>query len=105
MAKGQGSLGRVNAQPQRQSRIAHHREQRGEWRAARQLEFGHERGGSLRCLPDGRWFDAKAATWRDRRGRPARWPDLMEVTRLRMTRYIDKSMPASKLTVPLRLYS
>ena len=59
----------------------------------------------LRCLPDGRWFDEKAAMWRDRRGRPARWPDLMEVTRLRMTRYIDKSMPASKLTVPLRLYS
>ena len=32
----------------------------------------------LRCLPDGRWFDEKAATWRDRRGRPARWPDLVE---------------------------
>ena len=42
----------------------------------------------LRCLPDGRWFDEKAATWRDRRGRPARWPDLMEVTRLRMTRIV-----------------
>ena len=26
------------------------------------------------CLPDGRWFDAQAATWRDRRGRLARWP-------------------------------
>ena len=24
----------------------------------------------LRCLPDGRWFDEQAATWRDRRGRP-----------------------------------
>src|SRR5208337_4007894 len=32
----------------------------------------------LRCLPDGRWSDEQAATWRDRRGRPARWPDLME---------------------------
>jgi hypothetical protein len=32
----------------------------------------------LRCLPDGRWFDKKTATWRDRRGRPARWPDLVE---------------------------
>jgi hypothetical protein len=42
----------------------------------------------LRCLPDGRWFDKQAATWRDRRGRPARWPDLMEAIRLRMTRVV-----------------
>ena len=42
----------------------------------------------LRCLPDGRWFDEKAATWRDRRGRPARWPDLVEATRFRMTRVV-----------------
>ena len=40
----------------------------------------------LRCLPDGRWFDEQSATWRDRRGRPARWPNLMEATRFRMTR-------------------
>src|SRR5271163_2344538 len=32
----------------------------------------------LCCLPDGRWVDEQAATRRDRRGRPARWPDLME---------------------------
>ena len=42
----------------------------------------------LRCLPDGRWFDEKAATWRDRPGRPARWPDLMEVARPRTTRTV-----------------
>jgi hypothetical protein len=42
----------------------------------------------LRCLPDGRWFDEKAATWRNRRGRPARWPDLVERTRFRMTRVV-----------------
>jgi hypothetical protein len=42
----------------------------------------------LRCLPDGRWFDEQAATWRDRRGRPARWPDLTEATRFRMTRVV-----------------
>ena len=42
----------------------------------------------LRCLPDGRWFDEQAATWRDRRGRPARWPDLMEAPRFRMTRVV-----------------
>jgi hypothetical protein len=42
----------------------------------------------LRCLPDGRWFDEKAARWRDRRGRPARWPDLVEAPRFRMTRVV-----------------
>jgi hypothetical protein len=42
----------------------------------------------LRCLPDGRWFDEKAATWRDRRGHPARWPDLVEATRFRRTRVV-----------------
>ncbi len=42
----------------------------------------------LRCLPDGRWFDEQAATWRDRSGRPARWPDLMDATRFRMTRVV-----------------
>ena len=26
----------------------------------------------LRCLPDGRWFDDRARTWRDSRNRPAR---------------------------------
>jgi hypothetical protein len=43
MAKGRGFLGRVNAQLQWQSRIAHHREHNIERRAARQLEFGQER--------------------------------------------------------------
>jgi hypothetical protein len=42
----------------------------------------------IRCLPDGRWFDARAALWRDRRGRAARWPDLVEATRLRTTRVV-----------------
>ena len=43
---------------------------------------------ALRCLPDGRWFDAAAGTWRDRRGRQARWPDLVEGIRLRTTRVV-----------------
>src|SRR5208337_2379378 len=34
------------------------------------------------------WFDEQAATWRDRRGRPARWPDLMETPRFRTTRVV-----------------
>src|SRR5215469_6117289 len=42
----------------------------------------------VRCLPDGRWFDEQSATWLDRRGRPARWPDLVEATRFRMTRVV-----------------
>src|SRR5690348_15674164 len=42
----------------------------------------------VRCLPDGRWFDEVAQTWRDRRGRPARWPDLIEVTKVRQTRVV-----------------
>src|SRR5689334_21317040 len=42
----------------------------------------------VRCLPDGRWFDEAAQTWRDRRGRPARWPDLIEVTKLHQTRVV-----------------
>jgi hypothetical protein len=42
----------------------------------------------IRCLPDGRWFDELAATWRDRRGKITRWPDLVEATRLRTTRVV-----------------
>jgi hypothetical protein len=42
----------------------------------------------VRCLPDGRWFDEIARTWRDRRGRAARWPDLIDATQLRLTRVV-----------------
>jgi hypothetical protein len=42
----------------------------------------------VRCLPDGRWFDQRAATWRDRRGQLVRWPDLVEATRFRVTRVV-----------------
>jgi hypothetical protein len=42
----------------------------------------------LRCLPDGRWFDEPAATWRNHRGRLARWPDLVEATQVRLTRVV-----------------
>ena len=63
----------------------------------------------LRCLPDGRWFDEQAATWRDRRGRPARWPDLVEATRFRVTRVVlaaahldsDHQQSAEKSAGPL----
>jgi hypothetical protein len=42
----------------------------------------------VRCLPDGRWFDETARTWRDRRGRAARWPDLIDAVHLRLTRVV-----------------
>jgi hypothetical protein len=49
---------------------------------------GRPHGLALRCLPDGRWFDPKRCTWRDSRGRPARWPDLEEMTRQYTTHVI-----------------
>jgi hypothetical protein len=42
----------------------------------------------VRCLPDGRWFDDETRTWRDQRGRPARWPNLLEAPRRRSTRVV-----------------
>jgi hypothetical protein len=42
----------------------------------------------VRCLPDGRWFDETARTWRDWRGRLARWPDLIDTVDLRLTRVV-----------------
>ena len=56
------------------------------WRC-RSAPPGHRRHTPPR--PAGEcWFDEKAAIWRDRRGRPARWPDLVEATRFRMTRVV-----------------
>jgi hypothetical protein len=49
---------------------------------------GRPHGCKVRCLPDGRWFDAMRGTWRNGRGRPARWPDLVDLTRIRHTRVI-----------------
>jgi hypothetical protein len=51
-------------------------------------ECGRPHGATIRCLPDGRWFDATGHTWRNRRGRPARWPDLVETAQIRQTRVI-----------------
>ena len=49
---------------------------------------GRPHGARLRCLPDGRWFDPVQNTWRDRRGKPARWPDLVEAVGIRTTRVV-----------------
>jgi hypothetical protein len=45
-------------------------------------------GMTVRCLPDGRWFDPVQNTWRNGRGRPARWPDLVETAQIRHTRVV-----------------
>jgi hypothetical protein len=42
----------------------------------------------IRCLPDGRWFDPVQQTWRDARGRRARWPDLPAMIPGRTTRIV-----------------
>jgi len=49
---------------------------------------GRYHGATVRCLPDGRWFDATNNTWRNGRGRPALWPDLVEMTQMRETRVV-----------------
>ena len=49
---------------------------------------GRPHGGTVRCLPDGRWFDAARHTWRNGRGRQARWPDIEEALEFRETRVI-----------------
>jgi len=49
---------------------------------------GRPHGETVRCLPDGRWFDPVRHTWRSGRGRPARWPDIEEAVAFRRTRVI-----------------
>jgi hypothetical protein len=66
--------------------LSHH--VRFERAGARCQRCGRRHLTLVRCLPDGRWFDQQAATWRDRRGRMARWSDLVEATRFRMTRVV-----------------
>ena len=57
---------------------------------------GRPHGATVRCLPDGRWYDPVRNTWRDRRGRPARRPDLEQMLRLRTTRRARRRAPGSR---------
>ena len=58
-------------------------------RAGGECERCHRPHGlELRCLPDGRWLDPRLRTWRDTRGKPARWPDLEDMARQYRTRVI-----------------
>jgi hypothetical protein len=69
------------------------------WRAlSDDIRFGRAGGACQRCgrphkvtlrvLPDGRWFDPALNTWRNGRGRPARWPDIEEAIGFRATRVV-----------------
>ncbi len=49
---------------------------------------GRPHGKTVRCLADGRWFDATQHAWRDDNGRPAHWPDVAEAVRIRQTRVV-----------------
>ena len=49
---------------------------------------GRPHGTTVRCLPDGRWYDQTRQAWRDRRGRIARWPDLEQVAQMRTTHVV-----------------
>jgi hypothetical protein len=51
--------------------------------AERCRDCGRKHGTVVRCLPDGRWFDADDQTWRDRRGRRAEWPNVVEYSEVR----------------------
>jgi hypothetical protein len=50
-------------------------------------DCGRPHSATIRCLADGRWFDSAQQTWRDRRGRTARWPDLKQMVQIR-TMYV-----------------
>jgi len=69
---------------------------------------GRPHGKTVRCLPDGRWFDPEQATWRDAKGRLARWPDLEQMLRLRTTRvvlaaaHLDHDPRNNRATPPIR---
>ena len=49
---------------------------------------GRPHGQTVRCLSDGRWFDAASGNWRNDRGRSVRWPDLIEMAQIRHTRVV-----------------
>jgi hypothetical protein len=49
---------------------------------------GRPHGVTVRCLPDGRWYDPERGTWRSGKGREARWPDLVDAMKAKTTRVI-----------------
>ena len=46
---------------------------------------GRPHGATVRCLPDGRWYDQARQAWRDRRGHIARRLDLEQIVGMRTT--------------------
>jgi hypothetical protein len=49
---------------------------------------GRPHGETIRCLPDGRWFDIASQAWRNDRGRLARRPDGKEAAQVRQSRVV-----------------
>ena len=49
---------------------------------------GRPHGKTVRSLPDGRWYDPERKTWRNRRGRCTRWPDLEQAIHIRSARVV-----------------
>lgn len=69
------------------------------WKAiSASVRFNWARGSCEACgrphltlvavLPDGRWFDQAAGSWRDARGRQARFPTLLEAIDISHTRVV-----------------
>jgi hypothetical protein len=68
-----------------------------DWRLiSRRIRFERARGRCEACgrphgtlvvqLGDGRWYDEAARTWRDDKGRPAPWPDVVDYAGARARR-------------------
>lgn len=53
---------------------------------------GRPDGMVIRCIPDGRWYDADDQTWRDGGGRRAEWPDVVEYAQTRDVRVLVRSV-------------
>ncbi len=49
---------------------------------------GRPHGESICCLSDGRWLDPMQSTWRNGRGRPARWPSADDAAQIRWTHVV-----------------
>lgn len=64
------------------------REVRFGWAGGRCQQCRRPHGEAVRCLPDGRWYDAAAGIWIDGAGQPSAWPDIVDYARHRTSRVV-----------------